>query len=128
MRHFILSALLLILLSFALPAIAEMHVSRAVLCSGVEDLEPVETVENVTADMGQIYFFAEIKEAGEESQIKHIWYYNDDPVAEIPITVSGPRWRTYSYKALSENMTGEWHVDVVDENGNVLQSVPFTVK
>ncbi len=128
MRYIISFCVFVICLSFALPAIAEMHVSRAVLCSGVEDLEPVDEIENVTVDLGRIYLFAEIKEAGEETPIKHVWFYNEEPVLEVPMTVNGPRWRTYSYKTLYENMTGEWHVDVVDENGNVLQSVPFTIE
>lgn len=111
---------------FSTMALAEMFVSRAEICTGIENREPVGGADSFT-DVDRLYLFSEIKDAGENSRIKHVWYFGDTEVLEVELTVKGPRWRTWSNKNIHD-MKGAWRVDIVDSAANVLRSVPFTVQ
>lgn len=111
---------------FSTMALAEMYVSRAEVCTGIENREPVGAADSFT-DVDRLYLFSEIKDAGENSQIKHVWYFDNTEVLEVDLTVKGPRWRTWSNKNIY-GMKGAWRVDIVDSAGNALRSVPFTVQ
>lgn len=118
----------IVALMAATPAWAEITVSRALFCTAIEEREPVNPAENFTTDVGQVYFFAEIMGATEPTDIKHVWYWNDEKVAEIDMTINGPRWRTWSYKTITDDMAGRWSVEVVDMDGNVLGSASMEIK
>ncbi len=130
MKTITVSGMILLLLAVisAGAANAEMTISRATFCAEIEELEPVGAAESFTADVGRVYLFAEIKDAEDSTLINHVWYYEGDKVSEIEITVNGPRWRTYSYKTITESMTGKWGAEVTDALGNVLRSLAFEVK
>ena len=60
--------------------------------------------------------------------VLHRWEYNGQVMAEVPLAVGGPRWRTYSSKNLEPLWLGEWAVSVVDDKGNVLAKRQLTFK
>ena len=78
------------------------------------------------ANVERLYFFTEIVDAGENVVIQHVWYYKDEPLLNVALTVNGPRWRTWSHKNIT-GMKGPWRTDVVNSKGDVLESVSFTV-
>ena len=43
------------------------------------------------------------------------------------LRVAGTNWRTWSSKNIDPMWTGSWRVDIVGPDGEVLQSVSFTV-
>ena len=52
--------------------------------------------------------------------VTHRWMLDDENKAEVPFAVGGPRWRVYSSKNLVPEWTGDWRVEIVDEEGNEL--------
>ena len=124
----LLQAVLMVLLAFVVftvEAQAEMSVSRAVICTSIEDREPVGAATSFSG-VEQVYFFTEIKNAGENEMIQHVWYYNDIRLLAVDLTVSGPRWRTWSHKKVL-GMKGPWRVEVVNSSGEVLRTVSFEI-
>ena len=63
---------------------------------------------------------------GTRRQIKHLWYHEGTRKSSIPLNVKAETWRTWSNVPV--HGTGAWRVDVVDEAGTVLKSLPFTVE
>jgi hypothetical protein len=120
----------IIFLGFSNHAFAEgMTVGRMILCTGIEDREPIGSVEDFNIEVVErVYLFTEILGAGENTEIKHVWYFSGKKMLEISMLVNGPRWRTWSYKNIYADMTGEWRAEVEDDNGNVLASLPFEIK
>ncbi len=108
------------------PVQAAVNVPRAVICTKVVDREPVGAAERFPAGTRRLYFFSEVRGAQDNTVIKHLWFRNDRLVLEVELTVNGPRWRTWSHKNFHGNTTGTWHAEVVDSQGKVLDSVPFT--
>ena len=49
-------------------------------------------------------------------------------MAEVKLPVRSSNWRTFSSKNIMPEWTGQWIVDIADEDGTVIYSLPFTVK
>jgi hypothetical protein len=104
-----------------------LHVSNAVVATSVVDREPVGAGEAFGPNVGELYFHMIVEGDFREATLEHVWIRNGQEVARVPLTVRGPRWRTWSSKAIPSDWTGEWQVQVVDPEGEVLDAVSFTV-
>jgi hypothetical protein len=102
----------------------EITVTRAVVCSGITDREPVGADSTFADSTASLYCFTELD--GAAGQVIHSWYHGDKVMFEITLNKGREgRWRTWSQKNLLKEWTGAWRVDVKDTVGNVLKSVSF---
>ncbi len=97
------------------------------LCTGVEERMPVGMADQFPADVGQVCLWSKVLGYTDETIIKHVWYFRGDEMATIELPVRGSIWRTYSYKTIPPEWSGDWVVKVVDADGNVLKAIPFKV-
>lgn len=104
-------------------------ISRAVLTRKVSKREPTNVfaadIRLSQFDEG-LSFFSEIKNL-QGQQVKHIWSFEGEIMAEITLDVTSPRYRTYSTKNIMDSQTGHWRVDVVDEQGNLIAQKEFRI-
>ena len=105
-----------------------MQVIRDVVTTEVVNREPVNDGIVFSASMGPVYYFTELKGAYTSTHINHIWYYEGRQMAKVPLSIEGPRWRTWSSKRMVEDWTGSWRVEAVDPDGNLLSSQTFEVE
>ena len=112
----------------AQPAGDSLRVVRGVVTTAVVNREPSGDGSVFPPSTGAVYYFTEIDGATGPTQITHIWYYQDQKMAEIPLSLEGPRWRTWSSKRILENWVGSWKVEAVDQSGNVLSFQTFNVQ
>ena len=94
-------------------------IKRAGFTSAIEEREPVDDVDSLTADGARIFYFTEIVNM-QGRVITHRWIYEDKTMAEVTFQIGGPRWRVYSSKNLLPKWIGVWKVEVVDDAGSVL--------
>jgi len=94
-------------------------VARAFFTTQVTDREPVDQISTLTNDVRTVFFFTEITNMS-GARVKHRWLYNGETRAEVSFDIGGARWRVWSSKNLLPGWTGQWTVQVVDENGTVL--------
>jgi hypothetical protein len=100
-------------------------VTRAVVTTGVQNLEPVDALTTVSNDHTKVYYFTEIH--GLQGQaVKHRWEHAGQVMAEVEFQIGGPRWRVYSSKTLEPSWLGDWKVSVIDSNGNPLSVNTFS--
>lgn len=111
----------------AVPA-SGLSVSDCAFCESVVDRAPVDKAEVFSPEAGKIYFWTAITGAKEPTEVKHIWYYGAQKMAEISLAIKYPRHRTWSNKTIIPEWTGDWRVDVVDASGNVLKSASFKIE
>lgn len=97
------------------------------VCKSVTDRNPVDIVSSVGTDIGQLYCWCKVTGGTGEQTIKHLWLHGGKTVAEIPLTIKGSSWRTWSAKKIDPSMTGQWEVKVVDSAGNMLANAAFTI-
>ncbi|MBD1582689.1 DUF2914 domain-containing protein [Pseudoalteromonas sp. S16_S37] len=104
-------------------------VSRAVLTTGIVDREPVDVLkENLELSQftDKLFFFTEINNMQGQT-VQHLWFHQDQLMAEIPLTISAIRFRTYSSKNIMPSQTGPWRVEVVTDQGQLLAQKSFRI-
>ena len=100
------------------------YVARAMFSTGIVEREPVDQALILDTRTRQIYFFSDIRNMEGQSVIHH-WKLNGKLVSKKEFPVKGPRWRIYSQKDLSAEMTGIWTVTVTDDRGWPMKIVKF---
>ncbi|MBN1847870.1 MAG: DUF2914 domain-containing protein [Deltaproteobacteria bacterium] len=103
-------------------------VEDAVICQDVVDRTPVESGFVFSNDIGKVYCFSRVVGAKTDTQITHNWYFNDVQVASVPLNVRSNNWRTYSSKKVMPEYKGNWKVEIVAQDGQVLKQLTFTIE
>ncbi|MFU8861019.1 MAG: DUF2914 domain-containing protein [Cyclonatronaceae bacterium] len=104
---------------------ASPEVIEFLLCEDVEDREPVNPKETFTTLDERVYAYARIYNTEEPVNLHFRWTHDGAVYANINLLIGvSQAWRTYSSVQILE---GEWKVELVDENDNVLASTEFTV-
>lgn len=106
------------------------HLIRAQLSTGLEEKEPIDEIPNVlrmdSDGLIRIYLFTEIQ--GMKGQLHfHDWYLEDERVARVEIRPSFDPMRASSAKYIDRHMMGDWRVEVVTEDGELLAKGAFSV-
>lgn len=107
---------------------ARLSLEEALICKGIADRTPLEPGETFESSVGRLYCFTRITGASGDTVIRHIWYPPDRNLHDQSLPVKAPSWRTWSYKTVPADWTGEWHVEVAAEDGTVLKTLVFEVK
>jgi len=105
----------------------ELQIANFTLCEDVQDRAPIRASTSFPAELDKIWFHTEVNLGFDvEATITHKWYYNGREVSSVDLRVKGPRWRTFSYKTVDEQMKGSWRVEVL-YGGTVLAEKEFKV-
>lgn len=94
-------------------------VKRAQFTTAIVDREPTDDVVMLTNNSEKIYYFSELTNL-KGHKVTHRWKYQGKLMAEIKFNVKSDRWRVYSSKNIKPDWTGDWTVELVDENGTSL--------
>jgi len=106
---------------------AETTVNRISIATGIKNLEPVDEAKEFKAEYRRLYCFTEITTQDYPTEVTHIWIYDKKIVAEVPLKVNSPKWRTYSSKVILDNWVGSWKIEVYSKNGKLIDSIDFKV-
>ncbi|ATD01707.1 hypothetical protein PTE01_31570 [Pseudoalteromonas tetraodonis GFC] len=104
-------------------------ISRAVLTRSVSNREPTNVFAadvRLSQFEESLSFFSELKNL-QGQQVKHIWLFEGEVMAEVSLKVTSPRYRTYSTKNIMDSQLGNWRVDVVDERGLLIAQKEFRI-
>ena len=126
LRRLVASLVLVAGLGFAGRAVAqEAPAVIAQFTTGIENREPVDQISFVRNDVRKVFFFSDLRGlAG--TTIVHRWIHDDQTMAEVRFEVAGPRWRVWSSKDMMPDWIGDWTVEVVTNEGEVLAAETFT--
>jgi hypothetical protein len=95
------------------------NISQAVFSTSIVDRQPAKIITEADDSLGKIYFFTNIRHlAGDK--IRHRWIYKGKVKAEISFDIKGDRWRVWSSKNIWHTWTGQWRVEVVNQNHEIL--------
>lgn len=106
---------------------ADLSVETSAICEDVVDLEPVDEGTSFPVSVGKLYYFTKIVGAETATEVIHVWWFGSVERARITLPVGGSSWRTYSSKVVQAHEIGTWRVEVIDADGNNLETVEFTV-
>ena len=102
-------------------------VQKYSFCERVEKREPVGVKKVFSSDISRVYLWTTITGAEQPTKIKHVWYHKKKKMLEIKLDVKYKRTRTWSYKNIFPELTGDWYVEVVKEDGKVIGKFAFKI-
>jgi hypothetical protein len=105
----------------------KMVLSQAAMCEKVENLTPIHRAVVFSVSIGQVCCFTAFDSVPEPTVVYHKWYHYDQLNTQVKLKVYPPKWATYSVIQLRETDKGPWHVEVLDQNGNVLDVIRFSI-
>jgi len=123
-----MSLIILAILIFSTAVLAKTEVLRINVAKDIKNLEPVETGKTFNNDIGKLYCFTKIKTDEYPTKVVHVWLYNDNIIAEVPLEVNSTTWRTYSSKKILPKWVGNWKVEIYSNDGELIDSVEFNIK
>jgi len=124
---FMIAAAILLTGSIHAQDMSELTVEYGAVCENVEGHEAVAVSTSFPSSIEKLYCFTKITGAKEQIQITHVWYYGETERARVELAVKSASWRTYSSKLIQPHETGKWHVDVLDEDGMILETYRFDI-
>lgn len=104
-----------------------LEVSTIQFGTDVENREIVGTDSTFSSDIGTVFCYTQVTGAQDTTDIAHVWYYQDEEKARVPLEVRSSDWRTWSSKQILSSWVGEWSVRVEDQQGNVLATSSFII-
>ena len=113
-------------MSATAPATQSAVTVEAVLARSVVDRAPQDTGVAFPAEVGELVLWTRVT-GGAGQTLNHVWFYSDTEVANVPLTIGGSPWRTWSRKTIPVEATGAWRVEIRDAAGTVLKQLDFTV-
>ena len=127
-KVFALPVILMACMAFAVVAFAStLQVENSAICEDVVNREVVSQGTSFSASVGKLYCFSKIANIENYTEVVHAWYYGNTERARVTLNVNPPAWRTYSSKIIQPNETGDWRVEILDREGNLLETVRFQV-
>ncbi|OQX92336.1 MAG: hypothetical protein B6D58_03410 [candidate division Zixibacteria bacterium 4484_95] len=106
----------------------DLKVERIACGVGIEEREVQGEAVTFSSDTERIYCWSLITGCEEPTIVEHVWYYGGDEKARVALDVKYPRMRTWSYKTMMPEWKGDWKVEVIDADGNLLASTEFEVE
>jgi cytoskeletal protein RodZ len=111
------------------PGNVTLRVLRASVCSEIKNRMPAGVASTFPISIQRIYVWSEIEASRIPSEIRHVYYFNGQVVSDVTLDVRSTYWRTWSFKSISKNRDeGQWRVDIVSTDGEVLRRLYFEVR
>ncbi len=128
MQKKLLLLMVIIVLNTSLVGASTLHIADGAITTAIENQMPVDRVNSVVAAFGKLYCFTRIIGAEEDTEITHVWYYQEDEMARVTLSIGSGDWRTYSSKRFLPQWAGSWQVVVLDGAGNRIGMIPFVLE
>ena len=105
-----------------------VRVENVTVCQNVVDRMPIGKADVFSKDLEKVFCFCKVVGATSPTQITFNWYYQGSMKSTVSLPVRSASWRTWSYKTISPEMTGEWMVEILRDDGVALESIIFFIE
>lgn len=102
-------------------------VKNALMCENVHDGLPVNQTIIFNMSKTSAYCWSEFDPVPADGVVYHEWYRKGVLITRKKLAVKAPRWATYSRLPLRQADIGPWHLNITDEDGNLLKTIRFSI-
>jgi len=128
MKSRFIPVLIVLLFSFfTLNGQNSLQIEEMVFCKNIKNTEPVDIDSSFYDTVQKVFCFTKVVGATDSTTISHIWYFNNEEIAEVDLNINSPSWRTWSSKNILKSWDGIWRVDIYSASGVLLKSKEFSV-
>ena len=105
-----------------------MKMTKAVICEEAKDGQPLNENVIFSSELTRITCYTEFDKIAKKTTIYHCWYFKNNLSAKkMPLVLNPPHWCTFSQIQPRETDKGPWRVEIVDEDGNIIQTLRFSI-
>jgi hypothetical protein len=109
------------------PAPGGLILEKAMLCEGMTGFSPKNVAIVFPISSGKVVCFTSFSQVPVEMLVYHVWYRKDQLSTKRKLVLKPPQWSAFTEIQLRETDKGPWRVEVVDDNGNVLRVLRFSI-
>jgi hypothetical protein len=103
-----------------LPLVPEPAITVALFTTKIAKRYPADEITNLENRHQAISFFSELQDMSGQ-KITHRWIHGGEVAFKASFQVRANHWRIWSTQLLPADMPGEWKVEIVNEQGDVLE-------
>ena len=106
-----------------------LKLNEIMICRGIYKRNPIKPGSKFMNNIDSLFCYTKISNSGPKQEIKHIWYFHNEEITRVTYNIKTSfNYRSWSKKTINSEQTGDWRVDVVDSNGNILGTQNFIIK
>jgi hypothetical protein len=120
----------ILVMVLAIPAVGQtgdIQVQGLAIGTDIAERTPQGVEEKFDATVGKLYAFTRVVGAEHHTTVHHCWYWGEQLMADVELPVQSASWRTWSSKNIEPHWIGHWKVEIIAENGMILDTVTFAV-
>ncbi len=106
---------------------AKMVMVQAVMCESIENFQPVNPAVVFSISQGEVFCFSKFDPVFETTYIFHNWYKKDKLIFTMRLTLSPPKWSSFSRIQIRDEDKGPWRVEIRDVDATLLQTLRFSM-
>lgn len=105
---------------------SDIGIKVAALATAVTERKPEGPLGDIVPkNIRKLYFFTQVESASKQT-IYHRWIFNHHKMALIPLKINSNLYRTWSSKRLTSAWQGQWHIEVLNADKQVIYRHSFT--
>lgn len=109
------------------PIAKKLKLVHATMCEKIKELNPENESIAFSIAIEKVYCFTFFDPVPEKMFIYHNWFHKNNLSRKIKLLLQPPRWSTFSTVQLRETDKGPWRVEIIDQEGNILHILRFSI-
>jgi hypothetical protein len=108
----------------------DVRINQLVTCGGVLDKQYVSAKSTFSLALDPIAMvWMKVLTETPPFTLKHVYFLNGKHYCDVPLEIRYPHMRTWSKVTINRDIhIGQWQVDVVNDNGEKIDQIEFTVE
>ncbi len=106
---------------------AKTKMVQSVMCEAIESFQPVNPAVVFSISQGEVFCYSNFDPVIEKTFIFHKWYKKDKLIFTMRLTLSPPKWSTFSRIQIRNADKGPWRVEILDSDEILLKTLRFSM-
>ena len=106
---------------------AKMVMIQTVMCESIENFQAVNPGVVFSISQGEVFCFSNFDPVFKKTYVLHKWYKKDRLVFTMRLTLSPPKWSTFSRIQIRDADKGPWRVEIRDPGDTLLKTLRFSM-
>lgn len=125
--YFVAMVLMSVAIIYAEQPSEKMKLVQAVMCESIDNFKPVNPGIVFSISSGEVFCFSEFDPVFEKTHVIHQWYKKDKLIFTMHLTLSPPKWSSFSRVQIRDADKGPWRVEIHNADGTILQTLRFSM-
>lgn len=109
------------------PPIKKNALVQAVMCEGISKFQPVNQAVVFSISQGEVFCFSHFDPVPRKTEIFHKWYKKDKLIFTMRLTLSPPKWSSFSRIQIRDADKGPWRVEIRNSKNTLLKTLRFSM-